>query len=97
MPHVRIVEDENGVLHEVGVVEDAPETTISSPEGEDTPEGEIDAQEPSLDVSEDKETPPEQPEDDEDDASFVCAEEGCGKVCSSKAGLAAHIRAKHAE
>lgn len=87
MPHLKIVRGENGRLREVGV-EDVkiPEPTT------DTTEEQIVAPESILSVSEDTETPPVEPEDAGEEQT-TCGD--CGKVCSSKAGLLAHIRAKH--
>lgn len=104
MPHYRIETDpDTGALREVGVVDvEAPKI-----EAEDEDEGDETLEAPRaakkvgdvLNISEEEEidTPPQQPEDEKEEGPFICDAEGCGKPCSSKAGLAAHQRAKHAE
>lgn len=110
MAHIRIVETEDGFFNTTGV-EDALETTnapqtgkeqgqeqFGDPESNATPSAaKEEPKEEVLVVSEETDTPPQQPEDHQQDASFVCDAEGCGKVCSSKAGLIAHQRSKHKE
>lgn len=100
MAHIKL-ERRDGVLYGVGVVDkpqDAPGTTKVILEGTQPSEEQIvapEATESETEASVDAgDTPPQEPEEIDSD-NLTCVE--CGKLCSSAAGLAAHVRAKHKE